>query len=545
MMKWFLNLSTGSKLLLAFALVVLLAAFAIYNCYAGMTAIEQSQRHLFEVNHANTLDLAIYESNLNRARADVLTILIKTVRSEQDSLAQDVNSYKKENDEIYRGLVKRNQQDAEFLRKMENIAALRDEYTQVRDAQTLPLVFEGKLEEAKALQNSQNERYGKIRKIIRELLEGQEHEGQNAVEKAVHTADSTIRMTVITSLAVLALGGGMILFLRRVIALPLRQLSVVAERVAAGDLTGTVETADRKDEVGALAEVFRNMIETLRSQLQDITEGVFLLGSSATEISTSTSQFAAGASETATAISETTTTMEEVRQTAEIANQKARQVAEIAQKTALVSEAGKKATGETVSGINRIREQMESIAASMVQLSEQSRSISDIIATVDDLAQQSNLLAVNASIEAAKAGEQGKGFAVVAQEVRSLSEQSKQATTHVRSILNDIQKATNAAVMATEQGGKAVEAGVRQSAEAGEAIEELASRIAESAQAATQIAASSQQQKIGMEQVSAAMESVKTASAQNVESAKQLEMAARNLKDLGQKLQRFVERYKS
>ena len=83
--------------------------------------------------------------------------------------------------------------------------------------------------------------------------------------------------------------------------------------------------------------------------------------------------------------------------------------------------------------------------------------------TVNDLAEQSNLLAVNASIEAAKAGEQGKGFAVVAQEVRNLAEQSKQATIQVRSILNDIQKATNAAVMVTEQGSKAVEAGVKQS----------------------------------------------------------------------------------
>src|SRR4028119_1286641 len=107
--------------------------------------------------------------------------------------------------------------------------------------------------------------------------------------------------------------------------------------------------------------------------------------------------------------------------------------------------------------MQRIREQMEAIGESMMRLSEQSQAIGAIIATVDDLAQQSNLLAVNAAIEAAKAGEQGKGFAVVAQEVKSLADQSKQATTQVRTILNDIQKATGAAVMATEQGSKAVE----------------------------------------------------------------------------------------
>src|SRR5206468_6485887 len=91
-----------------------------------------------------------------------------------------------------------------------------------------------------------------------------------------------------------------------------------------------------------------------------------------------------------------------------------------------------------------IQTQMESIADSVVKLSEQGQAIGEIIATVNDLAEQSNLLAVNASIEAAKAGEQGKGFAVVAQEVKSLAEQSKQATAQVRNLLNDIQKATSA-----------------------------------------------------------------------------------------------------
>src|SRR5690606_7732014 len=126
--------------------------------------------------------------------------------------------------------------------------------------------------------------------------------------------------------------------------------------------------------------------------------------------------------------------------------------------------------------------------------SEQGQAIGEIIAAVNDLAEQSNLLAVNAAIEAAKAGEHGRGFAVVAQEVRSLAEQSKQATAQVRTILQDIQKATTAAVLATEQGSKAVEDGVRQTTEAGEAIAALAEMIDEAAQAATQIAASSQQQ---------------------------------------------------
>jgi methyl-accepting chemotaxis protein len=210
-----------------------------------------------------------------------------------------------------------------------------------------------------------------------------------------------------------------------------------------------------------------------------------------------------------------------------------------------ISMAGIKSTDGTVAGMNRIRQQVESIADTMVRLSEQGQTIGQIVTTVEDLSAQSNLLAVNASIEAAKAGEQGKGFAVVAQEVRSLAEQSKQATNQVKGILGDIQKATSAAVMATEQGSKAVEAGVQQAGQAGESIQALSSSVNEAAQAATQIAASSQQQLVGVDQVASAMENIKQASTQNVASAKQLEAAAHNLNDLGHKLKQTMEQYKT
>jgi methyl-accepting chemotaxis protein len=281
-----------------------------------------------------------------------------------------------------------------------------------------------------------------------------------------------------------------------------------------------------------------------RSITRQLQETAAQLASSSAEILATTTQVAAGAAETATAVSETTATVEEVKQTSQVASQKARYVSESAQQVAQVSQGGRKAVEAAVEGMHLVRQQMESIAESILRLSEQSQAIGDIIATVTDLAEQSNLLAVNAAIEAAKAGEQGKGFAVVAQEVKSLAEQSKQATAQVRTILHDIQRATSAAVMATEQGSKAVAGGVKQSTEAGEAIRTLAESIAEAAQAATQIAASNQQQLVGMDQVALAMENIKQASVQNVAGTKQAEAAAQNLHELGRKLKDVIERYR-
>ena len=273
-----------------------------------------------------------------------------------------------------------------------------------------------------------------------------------------------------------------------------------------------------------------------RSITRQLRESINQLSSSASEILATTTQVASGAAETVAAVTETTATVEEVKQTAQLASQKAKYVSDSAQKASQVSQTGRKSVEDAVQGMHRIQEQMESIAESIVRLSEQSQAIGEIIATVNGLAEQSNLLAVNAAIEATKAGEQGKGFGVVAQEIKSLAEQSKQATAQVRSILGDIQKATGAAVLATEQGNKAVEAGVKQTGETGESIRLLAESITEAAQAATQIAASSQQQMVGMDQVALAMENIKQASVQNVAGTRQAEVAAQSLHELGQRL---------
>ncbi len=316
-----------------------------------------------------------------------------------------------------------------------------------------------------------------------------------------------------------------------------REMARVAGRIAEGDLSVPIKPQSSRDQLG---HAFAAMLDNLRRLTGMISESANVLAAAASEISTSVSQVAASSTETAAAVSETTVTVEEVRQTSKVASERARMVADNSQQAATVSLAGRQATDLTVAKINDIRQQMEAIAESIVRLSEQSQAIGTIIETVDDIAEQSNLLAVNAAIEAAKAGEHGRGFEVVAREIKNLAAESKQATGQVRGILSDIQRATSAAVMATEQGSKAVESGLAQSRQTGESIQALAGSIQEAANAALQIAASSQQQVAGMTQVAQAMGSIKQASNQNVDSMAQLKSAADNLRELSAKLQELV-----
>jgi len=314
---------------------------------------------------------------------------------------------------------------------------------------------------------------------------------------------------------------------------------------AARDITDKKRMDEELKELNlSLEQRVKERTENLVNQTQEIIKAINILSVSATEILTATSQVASSVSETASAINETTTTVEEVSQTAQVSAQKAKSVSETAQKTAQISINGKKSVEETINVMSKIREQVEAVAESIVKLSEQSQDIGEIIATVNDIADQSNLLSVNAAIEAAKAGEQGKGFTIVAKEVKSLAEQSKQATSKVRAILSDVQRAMSAAVMATESGTRAVETGVKQSMETGESIRLLAESITEAAQSAMQISVSNQQQMVGMDQIAQAMLNIRQASEQNMVGTKQAEDAARSISDLGKKLKELVEKYK-
>ena len=349
-----------------------------------------------------------------------------------------------------------------------------------------------------------------------------------------------------TGLILLVLICGMGYVQSKMIARPINALSYRVMMMDEGDFTLTTSEKhkNRSDEIGMLMQAFASGTQRFRKQIKQLGQSSRHLLASISQISTTASQLASSASETSSSISEVTTTVEEVNQTSQLATEKAEYVSKSAENTAKISLAGKQATENTTTGINRIKEEMTYIAESTVKLSEQTKSIEEIINTVTDIADQSNILSVNASIEAAKAGEQGKGFAVVAQEVKSLADQSKEATGQVRSILSDIQKATSAAVMATERGTKTVEEAIELAEQAGNAIDRLERQVNESSDAASQITASNQQQLSGIDQLSQAMESINDATQQNLDGVKQLEEAIKGLEELAQTMRDITSIYK-
>lgn len=383
-----------------------------------------------------------------------------------------------------------------------------------------------------------------IRVILNDMEAKEEELLQQRLSIAKATTDQANRTILWLTIAAGIVVIGLVIYYTRIIAYPLRDLSSNANGIANGDLSVTIKETKRTDEMGILIMAIRTMTNRLQQQMAEINDGVNVLSSSASEIMTAVSQLSSTAAETVTSVSETTSTIEEVKQTAEVSNQKASDVAKSAQQTSDEALEGSKSIDETKAGMTKMKQQMESIASIVVRLSEQSQSIGEIASSVNDLAEQSNLLAVNASIEAAKAGEQGKGFSVVAQEIKNLADRSKESTSQIRSILTDIQKAISSAVMATEQGGKVADEGLQLSKTAANVIESLNRSVNEATQSSIQIASSSNQQLVGMDQITTAMEAIKEASIQTSASTKQTESSVEDIHKLGETLKDILSQYK-
>ncbi len=545
----FKNMKIGLRMGLSFGLILIFICGLIFIGLNAMRLINNEMESIIKTEKVrgdlghNMVD------NARETSINLRNLIIFKLNKEPDTKINAIRdllntaraSYLNKADSL-KGMLSGN--DAALVAQFNKIKAARETAFQHQD-EVIQLVMAGNdLEGIKLLVDKSYPTTRKWVTDINDMIKIQDALSLQRFESAQKTY-SNVRMTMIV-LGLFSLLAALIISITLTISIvgPMKISVDAATRIAANDLTIKIEPEERKDEVGMLYKAFHKMIENLRQSVQDLNEGVNLLGSSASEILAGTTQVASGTAETSTAISETTTTVEEVQQASKQSAMKAKNVADSAQRVVIVSQNGQKAVEETMKSMNRISEQMESIAQTVVRLSEQSQSIGGIIASVTDIADQSNLLAVNAAIEAANAGEHGRGFAVVAQEIKNLAGQSKQATLQVRNILNDIQKATGAAVMATEQGSKAVESGVKQSLQAGEAIRILTESSNEAFQAATQIVASSQQQVIGMEQIGMAMQNINQAGTETAVSMMQSEKSARNLHDLGQKLKEMVGRFK-
>ncbi len=315
---------------------------------------------------------------------------------------------------------------------------------------------------------------------------------------------------------------------------------VLAQRAA--DVESAVASARSTILFGTLfglALVIATAFFITRSLATQIGSAVQHVRSSSAELQTAANQQVTGAKEQATAMTEITTTISELLATSRQIAESARRVAHIAGEAGSAARTGEQSVTKTQDAVGTIRRQVDAIVGHMLDLGKKSQQIGSILEIINELAEQTNILAINATIEAAGAGELGKRFSVVADEIRKLADRVGGSTKEIRGLVDDIRAAVNTTVMATEGGSKAVDAGTRQFGEVATSFKQIAVLVATTSEAAMEIELSSKQQTTAVEQVNVAVVNVSQAareteasSTQTLQTSSQLTILSRDLAQL-------------
>lgn len=388
-----------------------------------------------------------------------------------------------------------------------------------------------------------DEKYDALNKAIEELQQYRTQEMKELVAESKSSINASVTTMIVVMIIALFLSVLVVVQVNKNVVGAVRAVADVVHNVAEGDFTQAIPKTSN-DEIGKLADDINEMVESLKQALQQVAESGATIASATTQISSSTEEMSAGAQEQTSQAGEVASAVEEMTKTIIENSRNATQTAETAKKAKNTAEEGGVIVQNTIEGMRRIADVVRRSAETVQNLGRSSDQIGEIISVIDDIADQTNLLALNAAIEAARAGEQGRGFAVVADEVRKLAERTTKATKEIATMIRQIQTETKGAVESMAEGTQKVDEGIALADKAGNALEKIVDISQQVTDMVNQIAAASEQQSSASEQISKNIEAISTVTQQTASGIQQIAHSAEDLNRLTEQLRELLAKFK-
>jgi methyl-accepting chemotaxis protein WspA len=537
------NWTLRQRILASFAVIIAIMLLMVVASYSRLLSIESSE----ETVRTDSIPGVYYSSMVRSAWVDsyVLTLQLVGSATQRDLTSEDRKLYASYEDRMnqeldnYRTTIFDDQDRAEF----DEFERIHGEYTKALSG-VLQFYEDKKTEQADAMLNEQlAPLWAAGRKQLNTIIDTNRTQANHATE-TIANAVTTAKISMVISLIVAVLAAGLCGYLLlQAIMSPMQRIVSILETMRSGDLSSRLNL-DRKDEFGAVETGFNDMMTELTALVSQAQRSSVQVTTSVTEIAATSKQQQATATETAATTTEIGATSREIAATSRDLVRTMTEVTSAADQASILAGSGQQ-------GLARMEETMHSVmgAADLVNaklaiLNEKAGNINQVVVTIVKVADQTNLLSLNAAIEAEKAGEYGRGFAVVATEVRRLADQTAVATYDIEQMVREIQSAVSAGVMGMDKFSEEVRRGMAEVTQVGEQLSQIIHQVQALAPRVLMVNEGMQAQATGAEQINLALVQLGDASSQTVESLRQASFAIDELSQVAVGLRSGVSRFK-
>ena len=546
MKRYLTNLSMSKKLLLSPLTVMLFLFIFGIMAYIGLVSQKSAINDIYNNKLKNYEAVAQMVSDIANVHTNVYKVISWTNANYEaakiEALGKEqLTTLNKTVDGMQKKLASKTVTPEEkkiFQTALEQLTEYKKPVEGVIDLSTT-----GDVNSATMFMGTADDKFQTLNKNLQELLDLENKLSKGSYEFSLKVFNRILAVMVIVMCIAIALSLLISIGMTRLILAPIKKTIEVMEYITHGDLTKRVDILS-KDEIGEMGNHFNSFVERLHETITKVAESSNKVASATNMLNSNAEQMAAAVEEVATQVNSVATASEEMSTTSSEIAQNCVMAAKSADKANTSAESGEVIVRETVETMNQIKEMVKQSAKINQNLGERSDQIGPVVGLINDIADQTNLLALNAAIEAARAGEHGRGFAVVADEVRKLAERTTEATKEIAQTIQAMQSETKSAVTSMEKGVREVEVGSEEAKKSGDALKDILMQISTVTTEVNQIAVASEEQTATTNEIANNIQQISEVMQQTARNIQENADAAAQLANLSKDLQKAIGQFR-